>query len=39
MYIVGYIAAILAAIIVLFVLTLGVLSLSDVRRYLQIRKM
>lgn len=39
MYVIGYIAAILAAIIVLFVLTLGVLSLSDFRRYMQIRRM
>jgi energy-converting hydrogenase Eha subunit A len=37
MYIVGYIAVILAAIIVVLVLALGVLSLSDVRRYLRIR--
>jgi energy-converting hydrogenase Eha subunit A len=39
MYVIGYIAAILAAIIVLFVLTLVVLSLSDFRRYMQIRRM
>ncbi|MCU1609301.1 MAG: hypothetical protein QOH09_2128 [Pseudonocardiales bacterium] len=39
MYIVGYIAVILAAIIVVLVLALGVLSLSDVRRYLRIRNM
>jgi hypothetical protein len=39
MYIVGYIAVILAAIIVVLVITLGLLSLSAVRRYLRIRNM
>jgi hypothetical protein len=39
MYIVGYIAAILAAIIIVSVIILGVLSFSDVRRYLRIRNM
>jgi hypothetical protein len=39
MYIVGYIAVILAAIIIVSVIILGVLSLSDVRRYLRIRNM
>jgi hypothetical protein len=39
MYIVGYIAVILAAIIVVLVITLGLLSASDVRRYLRIRNM
>jgi hypothetical protein len=39
MYIVGYIAVILAAIIIVSVMILGVLSLSDVRRYLRIRNM
>ncbi|MGH3536431.1 MAG: DUF6893 family small protein [Pseudonocardiaceae bacterium] len=39
MYIVGYIAVILAAIIVVLVITLGLLSLSDVRRYMRIRNM
>ncbi|MGH3511559.1 MAG: DUF6893 family small protein [Pseudonocardiaceae bacterium] len=39
MYIVGYIAVILAAIVVVLVITLGLLSLSDVRRYMRIRNM
>ncbi len=39
MYIVGYIAVILAAIIVVLVITVGLLSVSDVRRYLRIRNM
>jgi hypothetical protein len=39
MYIVGYIAVILAAIVVVLVITVGLLSVSDVRRYLRIRNM
>ncbi len=39
MDIVGYVALVLAAIIVVALLTVGVLSLSDVRRYLRIRNM
>jgi hypothetical protein len=36
---VGYIAVILAAILVVGLLILGVVSLSDIRRYLRIRNM
>ncbi len=39
MYIVGYIAVVLVAIIVVLVLALMAFSLSDVRRYLRIRNM
>jgi len=39
MDVVGYFAAVLAAIIVLGLLTLGLLSLSDFRRYLRMRRM
>jgi uncharacterized protein DUF6893 len=39
MYIVGYIATILAAIIVVGMIVLGVLSFADIRRYLRIRNM
>jgi hypothetical protein len=39
MYIVGYIATILAVIIVIALITLGVLSFPDIRRYLRIRNM
>ncbi|MGH3546912.1 MAG: DUF6893 family small protein [Pseudonocardiaceae bacterium] len=39
MDIVGYVALVLAAIIVVTLLTVGLLSLSDVRRYLRIRNM
>jgi len=39
MYIVGYIATILAAIIVIGVIALGVLTIPDIRRYLRIRNM
>ncbi len=39
MYIVGYIATILAAILVIGVITLAVISVPDVRRYLRIRNM
>jgi hypothetical protein len=36
---VGYIAVVLAAILVVGLLILGVISLSDIRRYLRIRNM
>ncbi len=36
---VGYIAVVLAAILVVGLLVLGVVSLSDIRRYLRIRNM
>jgi hypothetical protein len=39
MDIVGYIAVVLAAIIVLGLIALGVVSAKDIRRYLQIRNM
>ncbi len=39
MDIVGYVALVLAAIIVLTLITVGLLSVSDVRRYLRIRNM
>jgi len=39
MDIVGYVALVLAAIIVITLLAVVVLSLSDVRRYLRIRNM
>ena len=39
MYIVGYIATTLAAIIVVGVITLGVITIPDIRRYLRIRNM
>ena len=39
MYIVGYFAVVLAAIIIVSLLTLGLLSASDVRRYMRIRNM
>jgi hypothetical protein len=39
MDIVGYVALVLAAIIVITLLLVAVLSLSDVRRYLRIRNM
>jgi hypothetical protein len=39
MYIVGYIATILAVIIVVGVIVLGVISFADIRRYLRIRNM
>jgi uncharacterized protein DUF6893 len=39
MYTVGYIATILAAIIVVGVITLGAISVPDARRYLRIRNM
>jgi hypothetical protein len=39
MYIVGYIATVLAAIIVLGLITLGAVSVPDIRRYLRIRNM
>lgn len=39
MDIVGYIAVILAAIIVLAVIVLGAISFPDIRRYLRIRNM
>jgi uncharacterized protein DUF6893 len=39
MYIVGYIATILAAIIVVGVIALGVFTIPDIRRYLRIRNM
>jgi hypothetical protein len=39
MNVVGYFATVLAAIIVVGLITLGVLSLSDIRRYLRIRNM
>jgi hypothetical protein len=39
MYIVGYIATALAAIVVVGVITLGVITIPDIRRYLRIRNM
>jgi hypothetical protein len=39
MDVVGYIAVVLAAIIVVALLALGLFSLSDIRRYLRIRNM
>ncbi len=39
MDVVGYIATILAAIIVVGVVILGVVSIPDIRRYLRIRNM
>ncbi len=39
MHIVGYIATILAAFIVVGVITLGVFTIPDIRRYLRIRNM
>lgn len=39
MYIVGYIATILAVILVIGVIILGAISVPDVRRYLRIRNM
>ena len=39
MYIVGYIATVLAAIIVVGVIALGAVSVPDIRRYLRIRNM
>ncbi len=39
MHIVGYIATTLAAIIVVGVITLGVITIPDIRRYLRIRNM
>jgi hypothetical protein len=39
MYIVGYIATTLAAIIVVGVIALGVITIPDIRRYLRIRNM
>lgn len=39
MNIVGYFAVVLAAIIIVSLLILGLLSTSDVRRYLRIRNM
>lgn len=39
MYIVGYIATILAMIIIISVIVLGVVSFPDIRRYLRIRNM
>jgi hypothetical protein len=39
MCIVGYFAAVLAAIIVVGLIVLGLGSLRDIRRYLEIRKM
>jgi hypothetical protein len=39
MNIVGYIATVLAAIIVVGMLALGVVSIPDIRRYLRIRNM
>ncbi|MGH3771368.1 MAG: DUF6893 family small protein [Pseudonocardiaceae bacterium] len=39
MYVVGYIATILAAIIAVGVIILGVISSGDIRRYLRIRNM
>ncbi|MGH3802933.1 MAG: DUF6893 family small protein [Pseudonocardiaceae bacterium] len=39
MYIVGYVATTFAAIIVVGVITLGVITIPDIRRYLRIRNM
>jgi hypothetical protein len=39
MYIVGYIATSLAAIVFVCVITLGVITIPDIRRYLRIRNM
>jgi hypothetical protein len=39
MYVVGYVATTLAAIIVVGVITLGVITIPDIRRYLRIRNM
>jgi hypothetical protein len=39
MYIVGYVATTLAVIIVLIVITLGVITIPDILRYLRIRNM
>jgi hypothetical protein len=39
MYIVGYIATILAAIIFVLLITLGAISIPDFRRYMRIRNM
>jgi hypothetical protein len=39
MYVVGYIATVLAAIIVIGVIALGVITIPDLRRYLRIRNM
>lgn len=39
MYIVGYVATTLAAIIVIGVITLGLITIPDIRRYLRIRNM
>jgi Family of unknown function (DUF6893) len=39
MYIVGYIATILAAITFVFLITLGAISVPDFRRYMRIRNM
>lgn len=39
MHIVGYIATTLAAIIVVGVIALGVITIPDIRRYLRIRNM
>jgi len=39
MDIVGYVATTLAAIIVVGVITLGVITIPDIRRYLRIRNM
>lgn len=39
MYVVGYIATTLAAIIVVGVITLGVITIPDIRRYFRIRNM
>jgi hypothetical protein len=39
MYIVGYIATTLAAIIGVGVITIGVITIPDIRRYLRIRNM
>jgi hypothetical protein len=39
MYIVGYIATTLVAIILLCVIALGVITIPDIRRYLRIRNM
>jgi hypothetical protein len=39
MYIVGYIATVLAAIVVVGLLILGMITIPDIRRYLRIRNM
>ncbi|MGH3753488.1 MAG: DUF6893 family small protein [Pseudonocardiaceae bacterium] len=39
MYVVGYIATVLAAILVVGLITLGAISFPDIRRYLRIRNM